>query len=65
MTLGPELFELEGLFNRIIIKPLCTYIVCKKPKTVIDVLKAYDVGDDRSIGYTIITEAEAIKRGLL
>lgn len=62
MMLGPELYEIEGLFTKIVIKPNETYIVCKKPRLVVEALEDYESG--RSQGYFIITEEDAIKKGI-
>jgi hypothetical protein len=62
MVLGPELYEIEGLFTKIVIKPTETYIICKKPILVIEVLEKYDVGCSQN--YCIFNEDEAIRRGI-
>lgn len=62
MILGPELYEIEDLFTKIVIKPCETYIVCKKPQEVREELENYEVG--RSQDYIILTEDEAIRRGI-
>lgn len=62
MILGPELYEIEGLFTKIVIKPCETYIVCKKPHEVQYAIEKYEVG--RSQDYIILTEDEVIRRGI-
>lgn len=62
MLMGPELFELEGEFIRIVIKPYTTYIVCKDTELCKSIIEKYEVG--RSQDYYFITEDEANKRGL-
>ena len=57
MQIGPELYEIEDLFTKIVVKPYETYIVCKKPEAV-----KYEVGVSQN--YYIVTEDEAIRRGL-
>lgn len=62
MYIGPELYEIEDLFTKIVIKPCETYIVCKKPQAVIEAIESYDVGCSHN--YYILTEDEAIRRGI-
>lgn len=62
MQIGPELYEIEDLFTKIVVKPCETYIVCKKPEAVKYALENYEVGVSQN--YYIVTEAEAIRRGL-
>lgn len=62
MIIGPELFEIEDIFTKIVVKPCETYIVCKKPSEVQYALEKYDVGCSRN--YIILTEDEAIRRGI-
>ena len=62
MILGPELFELEGKFIRIVIKTYTTYIVCKDTELCKSIIEKCEAG--RSQDYYFITEDEAIKRGL-
>lgn len=62
MKIGPELLDIEDMFTKIVIRPLETYIVCKKPHEVREELENYEVG--RSQDYIILTEDEAIRRGI-
>lgn len=62
MQIGPELYEIEDLFTKIIVKPCETYIVCKKPEAVKYALENYEAGVSQN--YYIVTEDEAIRRGL-
>lgn len=62
MILGPELYEIEDIFTKVVIKPTSTYIICKNPEAVKMALESYEVGV--SYNYYILTEDEAIKRGL-
>lgn len=62
MVLGPELYEIEDMFTKIVVKPSETYIVCKKPTEVQYAIEKYEVG--RSQDYIILTEDEAIRRGI-
>lgn len=62
MQIGPELYEIEDLFTKIVVKPCETYIVCKKPEAVKYTLEKYEVGVSQN--YYIVTEDEAIRRGL-
>ena len=56
--MGPELFELEGEFIRIVIE--ATYIVCKDIELCKSIIERYEVG--KSLDYYFITEDEANKR---
>lgn len=60
MLMGPELFELEGEFIRIVIEAEATYIVCKDIELCKSIIEKYEVG--RSQDYYFITEDEANKR---
>lgn len=62
MQIGPELLELEDLFTKIVVKPCETYIVCKKPHAVQYAIEKYEVGSSQN--YIILTEDEAIRRGI-
>lgn len=62
MKIGPELLDIDDMFTKIVIRPLKTYIVCKKPHEVREVLENYEVGTSQD--YIILTEDEAIRRGI-
>ena len=62
MILGPELYEIEDIFTKVVIKPTSTYIVCKNPEAVKQALESYEVGTSHN--YYIVTEVEAVVRGL-
>ena len=62
MLLGPELYEIEDIFTKIVIKPTSTYIICKNPEAVKQALESYEVGV--SFNYYILAESEAIVRSL-
>lgn len=62
MQIGLELYEIVDLFTKIVVKPCKTYIVCKKPEAVKYALEKYEVGVSQN--YYIVTEDEAIRRGL-
>lgn len=44
MLMGPELFELEGEFIRIVIEAEATYIVCKDIELCKSIIEKYEVG---------------------
>lgn len=62
MILGPELYEIEDIFTKVVIKPTSTYIICKNLGAVKMALESYEAGV--SYNYYILTEDEAIKRGI-
>ena len=62
MILGPELYEIEDMFTKVVIKPCETYIICENPEAVKQALESYEKGV--SFNYYILTESEAVVRGL-
>lgn len=56
MLMGPELFELEGEFIRIVIEAEATYIVCKDIELCKSIIEKYEVG--KSQYYYFILEDE-------
>lgn len=59
MQIGPELYEIEDLFTKIVVKP-CELILCVQ-ETWGSEICPWEIWSWREPPYYIVTEAEAIK----